>query len=72
MVLVQARTRDPAARDALEAEVRRVLRQRHSVEAEVWLVGAHALPHTSSGKLSRSKARAAWLAGAYDPELTSA
>jgi fatty-acyl-CoA synthase len=72
VVLVQTRTRDPEARLGLEAEVRRVLRQRHSVEVEVCLVGAHALPHTSSGKLSRSKAKAAWLAGRFDPELTGA
>jgi fatty-acyl-CoA synthase len=33
------------------------------------LVGAHALPQTSSGKLSRSKAKRAYLAGAYgEPE----
>ena len=72
VVLVQTRKRDPEARRALEADVKRVLRQRHGTEAEVRLVGAHALPHTSSGKLSRSKARAAWLAGAFDPELTGA
>ncbi len=72
IVLVQTRKRDPEARAALEAEVGRILRQRHGAEAEVLLVGAHALPHTSSGKLSRSKARAAWLAGAFDPELTRA
>ena len=35
---------------------------RHGVEARVELVGAHALPQTSSGKLSRSKARALFLA----------
>ena len=29
------------------------------------LVGAHALPQTSSGKLSRSKAKVAYLAGNY-------
>ena len=37
-------------------------------EADVRLVGSHALPQTSSGKLSRSKARAAFLAGAFDRE----
>jgi fatty-acyl-CoA synthase len=72
VVLVQTRSSDPAVREALAAEVGRVLRQRHSVEAEVRLVGAHALPQTSSGKLSRSKAKAAYLAGAYDPERAGA
>jgi fatty-acyl-CoA synthase len=36
----------------------------------VRLVGAHALPQTSSGKLSRSKARTAYLAGEFDLEPT--
>jgi fatty-acyl-CoA synthase len=68
VVLVQTRSSDPEVRDALRSEVEAVLRQRHSVEALVRLVGAHALPQTSSGKLSRSKARAAYLAGAYELE----
>ncbi len=72
VVLVQTRSSDPAVRSELSAEVGRVLRQRHSVEAEVRLVGAHALPQTSSGKLSRSKARLAYLAGAYDLERAGA
>jgi fatty-acyl-CoA synthase len=72
VVLVQTRSSDPAAREHLKAEVSRVLRLRHSVEAEVRLVGAHALPQTSSGKLSRSKARSAYLAGAFDLERTGA
>jgi fatty-acyl-CoA synthase len=63
--LVQTRSSDPVVRDALREEVARVLRLRHSVEADVRLVGAHALPQTSSGKLSRSKARAAFLAGEF-------
>jgi fatty-acyl-CoA synthase len=66
--LVQTRSSDPAVRDALREEVARVLRLRHSVEADVRLVGAHALPQTSSGKLSRSKAKAAFLAGEFDPQ----
>lgn len=68
VVLVQARLSDPAARDALVAEIDRVLRQRHSVEARIKLVGVHALPQTSSGKLSRSKAKANYLSGVYGPE----
>ena len=72
VVLVQARSSDPAVREALKIEVEAVLRQRHSVEAQVRLVGAHALPQTSSGKLSRSKARAAYLAGAYELERAGA
>jgi fatty-acyl-CoA synthase len=72
VVLVQMRSSDPALREALRADVERVLRLRHSVEPEVRLVGAHALPQTSSGKLSRSKARAAYLTGAFDMQPTGA
>lgn len=65
VVLVQSRSSDPAVREGLAADVAAVLRARHAVEARVELVGAHALPQTSSGKLSRSKARALYLAGAF-------
>ncbi|MCC7268862.1 MAG: fatty acyl-AMP ligase, partial [Caulobacteraceae bacterium] len=68
VVLVQTRTSDPAARAALAEEVAALLRQRHSIEPKVAPVGAHALPQTSSGKLSRAKARALYLAGAFEPE----
>jgi fatty-acyl-CoA synthase len=65
VVLVQARSSDAEARRTLTDDVAAVLRARHGVEARVELVGAHALPQTSSGKLSRSKARALFLAGAF-------
>jgi fatty-acyl-CoA synthase len=63
VVLVQTRSSDPEARQNLVVRVTDLLRLRHGVEARVHLVGAHALPQTSSGKLSRSRARAAYLAG---------
>ncbi|MDG2530093.1 fatty acyl-AMP ligase [Caulobacter endophyticus] len=65
-ILVQARGGDADSRAALVETVAGVLRSRHGVETQVKLVGAHALPQTSSGKLSRSKAKAAYLAGAYE------
>jgi fatty-acyl-CoA synthase len=67
VVLVQARGGDADTRAALVEKIAGVLRLRHQVEAQIQLVGAHALPQTSSGKLSRSKAKAAYLAGAYAP-----
>jgi fatty-acyl-CoA synthase len=67
VVLVQARGGDADTRAALVEKITGVLRLRHQVETQVQLVGAHALPQTSSGKLSRSKAKAAYLAGAYAP-----
>ncbi|MFZ5718055.1 MAG: fatty acyl-AMP ligase [Pseudomonadota bacterium] len=68
VVLVQARSSDPEVRRALAEDVAALLRARHGVEPRVELVGAHALPQTSSGKLSRSKARALFLAGAFRQE----
>ena len=72
VVLVQARLSDPDQREALRAETARILRLRHGLETEVKLVGPHALPQTSSGKLSRSKARNAYLEGAFDLERSRA
>ncbi len=68
VVLVQARSSDPDVRKTLVDDVAALLRARHGVEARVELVGAHALPQTSSGKLSRSKARTLYLAGAFKAE----
>ena len=68
VVLVQARSSDPEVRRTLTDDVAALLRARHGVEARVELVGAHALPQTSSGKLSRSKARALFVAGAFKQE----
>ncbi|MFD1332571.1 fatty acyl-AMP ligase [Methylopila musalis] len=55
--LVQCRLSDPEARAKLVEDVAGLLRQRFGVPVVVRLVGAHALPVTSSGKLSRSRAR---------------
>ena len=68
IVLVQCRSSDAETRRRLATEVTDLLRVRHGVEAQVQLVGGHALPQTSSGKLSRSRARAAYLAGQYETE----
>jgi fatty-acyl-CoA synthase len=65
VVLVQARGGDADTRALMVEQVATLLRTRHGVEAKVKLVGAHALPQTSSGKLSRSKAKVAYLAGNY-------
>jgi fatty-acyl-CoA synthase len=68
VVLVQTRSSDPDVRRALTEDVAALLRARHGVEARVELVGHNSLPQTSSGKLSRSKARALFLAGAFRQE----
>jgi fatty-acyl-CoA synthase len=66
VALVQCRTSEREARDALQAEIASLLRARHGVEVKVVLVGPHSLPQTSSGKLSRSRARAMYRAGAFE------
>ena len=65
IALVQCRTNEPAARDALRTEVANLLRVRHGLEVQVTLTPPHSLPQTSSGKLSRSKARSLYLAGDF-------
>ncbi|MEM8851322.1 MAG: fatty acyl-AMP ligase [Pseudomonadota bacterium] len=66
-VLVQCRSADPAIRQKLKVDVAAVLAADHSVEADVILVPHNTLPHTSSGKLSRSKSRKMLLDGAFEP-----
>ena len=68
MLLVQCRSSDGAVRQRIAEEVAALMRARHGVDPQVRLVGPHALPQTSSGKLSRSKARALFLAGAFKAE----
>jgi fatty-acyl-CoA synthase len=65
VALVQCRTSDPEARSAMEGEVERLLRSRHGLEVQVVLTPPHSLPQTSSGKLSRTRAKAMYLAGAF-------
>jgi fatty-acyl-CoA synthase len=49
----------------MEGEVERLLRSRHGLEVQVVLTPPHSLPQTSSGKLSRTRAKAMYLAGAF-------
>ncbi len=65
VVLVQCRLSDPAARGALVTEIANIFRGRHGLETRIILVPPHSLPQTSSGKLSRSRARAMYLAGDF-------
>jgi len=65
VVLVEFRTADDETRDNLKQEVAGVLRLRHGVEADVVTVPPRTLPRTSSGKLSRSKAKTMYLQGSF-------
>ncbi|CAO3433288.1 fatty acyl-AMP ligase [Azospirillum doebereinerae] len=69
VVLVHCRTSDPDARRALRSDVAGTLRAEHGAEAQILLVPSHSLPQTSSGKLSRSRARQLFLAGSFGDGL---
>jgi fatty-acyl-CoA synthase len=68
VALVQTRTSDPAARAALRSEVAGLIRVRHGLEAHVVLTAPHSLPQTSSGKLSRSRAKSLYEAGTFSDD----
>lgn len=65
VVLVESRLTETAARDALCEEISGVLRARHGIEVRVVPVPPRSLPQTSSGKLSRAKARSLYLSGTF-------
>jgi fatty-acyl-CoA synthase len=65
IALVQVRGIDEAARRAVCADVASLLRSRHGLEVAVTAVPPHSLPQTSSGKLSRSRAKMLYLGGAF-------
>jgi fatty-acyl-CoA synthase len=65
VVLVQCRTTDAAAREGLVHDITKFFRGRHGLETRVVLVPPRSLPQTSSGKLSRSRARAMYLEGGF-------
>jgi fatty-acyl-CoA synthase len=71
VALVQCRTSDPGVRAALAAEVGNLLRARHGLEVSVVPTPPHSLPQTSSGKLSRSKAKALYVSGAFEAAPTA-
>ena len=71
VALVQCRTSDPEAREKLRADIAGCLRLRHGVETEVVLAPAHSLPRTSSGKLSRSRAKAMYQAGQFTSDAAA-
>ena len=66
VLLVQCRSSDPDTRAKLERDVKAVAQQTAAIECKVALVRPHGLPQTSSGKLSRSRAKQSYLAGDYD------
>jgi fatty-acyl-CoA synthase len=71
VALVQCRTSDPDAREKLRTDIAGCLRLRHGVDTEVVLAPPHSLPKTSSGKLSRSRAKAMYQAGAFSKDVAA-
>ena len=73
VALVQCRVTAPGAREALRAEAAALFRRRHGVEVSIVLVPPRSLPQTSSGKLSRARAKQMLLSGTFDtaPLLSS-
>ncbi|MFC3713417.1 fatty acyl-AMP ligase [Sphingoaurantiacus capsulatus] len=66
-VLVQCRTSDPAERANLREAIKSKVRTITGMTCVVELVPPRTLPRTSSGKLSRSKARTLYLSGEIQP-----
>jgi fatty-acyl-CoA synthase len=66
-ILVQCRTTDIAERALLHATIREKVRSITGMNCVVELVPPRTLPRTSSGKLSRAKARSQYLSGEIQP-----
>nr|WP_253201455.1 fatty acyl-AMP ligase [Sphingomonas quercus] len=66
-VLVQCRTSDPSERTRLRDMIRDKVRTITGMNCVVELVPPRTLPRTSSGKLSRAKARNLYLSGEIQP-----
>jgi len=66
-VLVQCRTSDEAERVRLREEIRERVRSVTGMNCVIELVPPRTLPRTSSGKLSRAKARNLYLTGEIKP-----
>ena len=66
-VLVHCRVSDPEARIALREQIREKVRSITGMNCVVELVPPRSLPRTSSGKLSRAKAKKLYLTGEIEP-----
>ncbi|CAM3186806.1 Fatty-acyl-CoA synthase [Sphingomonas antarctica] len=71
-VLVQCRTTDDAERSRLREDIKERVRSITGMNCVVELVPPRTLPRTSSGKLSRAKARNQYLSGEIQPYAMAA
>jgi len=65
MILVQCRSRDADTREALLKNAKSIASRTAAVDGKILLVPPHSLPMTSSGKLSRARAKQSYLDGLY-------
>jgi fatty-acyl-CoA synthase len=73
VILLQCRTLDPVPREALRTAVASIILTTAGLNCSVVLVSHNALPRTSSGKMSRMRARAMYLASLLgEPEQHAA
>lgn len=70
VLLVQCRSTDEDTREALRTEAEKVLSGSHGVQCKVVLVPHNSLPHTSSGKLRRTRSRLLYLDGTLAEQST--
>ena len=68
LILVQCRSRDAELREQLRKDAKAIASRTAAVDGEVILVPPHSLPMTSSGKLSRARAKQNYLEGLYTEE----
>lgn len=71
-VLVQCRTSDDKERGVLRETIKEKVRSITGMQCVVELVPPRTLPRTSSGKLSRAKARNLYLSGEIQPYMVAA
>jgi fatty-acyl-CoA synthase len=69
ILLVQCRTTDEEARSALIRAVQGIVQRTAAIECKVKLIDPKGLPQTSSGKLSRSRAKTNYTSGVYGPPV---
>ncbi len=67
MMLVQCRLQGHEEREALKKIIHAVVVRNTGIDCRIELVPQRSLPFTTSGKLSRAKARQLWLEGAFNP-----
>ncbi|WP_241503869.1 AMP-binding protein [Ferruginivarius sediminum] len=68
VILVQCRSQGAETRERLRSEVHSAIFRNAGIDCRVILIPPRSLPFTTSGKLSRAKAKQAYLAGAFEEE----